>query len=305
MDARRRRPSDETLAWVARSVGPRAEVVAWRRLTGGITASMHRLTVRLGADGRTETFVLRRWLFDDEAHLKWARACLERESTALAGLEMTEVAAPRLVAWTDGRDDGVIPALLMTRVPGRMNIAPRDPVAWVRQVAAALPGIHAATIDAPEWEPWIDPDTYEVPSWSGRPEVWSAAAAAMRDAAPSATCFIHRDYQHFNLLWQRERLTAVIDWANAATGPPDIDVGHCRLNLAVLFSAELADVFLRAYEAAAGRRVDSRFDLMSLLSYDQEWKRFIPVQVHGRAPIDLAGMDRRVEDTIAAAVARL
>jgi aminoglycoside phosphotransferase (APT) family kinase protein len=290
---------------VERSVGPGAKVVAWRRLTGGITASMHRLTVEMGTD-RVETFVLRRWLFDDEERLLWARSCLARESAALAGLAETGVPAPRLVAWSDGRESGV-PALLMTRVPGRMNLAPRNPAAWVKQIGSALPAIHAAEINAPDWQPWIDPDTYEVPAWSRRPEVWRAAIDAVRDAMvePGPTCFIHRDYQHFNLLWSRERLTAVVDWANAATGPPDIDVGHCRLNLAVLFSAELAEEFHSAYQAAAGRSVDPRWDLMSLLSYDQEWKGFIPVQVHGRAPVDLVGMDQRVEDTIAAVVARL
>ena len=34
-----------TLDWVARAVGKGARVVVGRRLTGGITSSMHRLTV--------------------------------------------------------------------------------------------------------------------------------------------------------------------------------------------------------------------------------------------------------------------
>ena len=138
-----------------------------------------------------------------------------------------------------------------------------------------------------------------------RPDVWRAAIDAARTGPPDGWCFVHGDYQHFNILWRRDRLSAVVDWVNAAVGPPDFDVGHCRLNLAVLFSAELAERFLLAYEREAGRTVDPRWDLAALLSFDERWHDGIPKQVAGRTTVDHAGMDRRVEDVLAAAVARL
>jgi hypothetical protein len=41
----RRRPSAETLAWVAASMGRGSRVVGHRRLTGGVCSAVHRLTV--------------------------------------------------------------------------------------------------------------------------------------------------------------------------------------------------------------------------------------------------------------------
>ena len=38
---------------------------------------------------------------------------------------------------------------------------------------------------------------------------------------------------------------------------------------------------------------------------DEQWRRFIPVQVAGRAPVDTAGMTSRVEDLLEATLGRL
>lgn len=48
----------------------------------------------------------------------------------------------------------------------------------------------------------------------------------------------------------------------------DIAVGHRRLNLTLLFSANVADRFRQIYEAEAGRKVDAQWDVHSLLATD-------------------------------------
>ena len=96
-----------------------------------------------------------------------------------------------------------------------------------------------------------------------------------------------------------------MDWGDAGSGPPDIDTGHCRLNLAVLFGAEWAERFRIAYEARAGRRVDPWWDLYALASYNDACPEFIPIQVNGRARVDAAGMTGHVEELIGAALRRL
>jgi aminoglycoside phosphotransferase (APT) family kinase protein len=119
------------------------------------------------------------------------------------------------------------------------------------------------------------------------------------------TCFLHRDFQHFNFLWARGRLTGVVDWGAASTGPPAVDVGHCRLNLAVLFGASWAEQFRTAYESETGRGVDPWWDLHALASYGDAWRRFIPLQVAGRAPVDIDGMTARVEEVMRGTLRRL
>ena len=123
-----------------------------------------------------------------------------------------------------------------------------------------------------------------IPASATRPAVWEAAFGILRQQAPEpATCFIHRDFQHFNLLWLRGLLTGVVDWTRSCTGPADFDVGHCRLNVAVLFGADWAERLRLAYEAEAGRAIDPWWDLYAVTAYSDEWRRFIPVQVAARS----------------------
>lgn len=295
-------PPAEALAWVERTLGSRARVVGWRRLTGGIASSVHGLTV--AHNGQRESLVLRRWL-PDRDHEAYVIGAVASETAILTALERSDLPAPRLIgSTTDAAHGG--PAVLMTRVPGHVHLMPRDRERWLRQMAHMLPRIHALDIDAPPFESWFNGSRLSLLSDVSRPDLWrQAIARAAEDRRPTYTCFIHRDYQHFNVLWSRERLTAVIDWVQASVGPPDIDVGHCRLNLTVLFSADVADRFREMYEAEAGRKVDPWWDLQALLSYGPDWKRFLPLQVDGRAPLDVDGMTRRIEDVLERTLRRL
>jgi aminoglycoside phosphotransferase (APT) family kinase protein len=130
-----------------------------------------------------------------------------------------------------------------------------------------------------------------------------AAAADLGDQQQPV--LVHGDYQQLNVLWHGRRLSGVVDWTYAGTGRREIDVGHCRLALAALFSAESAETFLRMYEAEAGRRMDPRADIRALLTFGPSWLEFVPRQVAGRAPVDAGGMVGRVSSVLRAAAGRL
>lgn len=298
----RARPPAETLAWVERTIGPGARVVGWRRLTGGITSSVHRLMVE--QNGRRGPFVLRRWVPDRE-HPEYGTGAVASEAAVLTALERSDIPAPRVIgSTTDAAHAG--PAVLMTRVPGHVHLMPGDRERWLQQMAHTLARIHALDIDAKPFESWLDRSQLSPLPDASRPDIWSEAIALVaEERRPTHTCFIHRDYQHFNLLWSRERLTGVVDWVEASVGPPDVDVGHCRLNLTVLFSADVAERFRQIYEAEAGRRVDPWWDVHSLLSFGPHWKSFLPIQIDGRAPLDVDGMTSRMEDVLERALRRL
>jgi hypothetical protein len=59
------------------------------------------------------------------------------------------------------------------------------------------------------------------------------------------------------------------------------------------------------YESEAGRQVEPWWDIHQLLSYTDNWPSFIPVQVAGRAPVDVRGMTERVENLLLEALGRL
>ena len=112
---------------------------------------------------------------------------------------------------------------------------------WIRQLAALLPILHAGSADVTRHER-RDPAVLAVPGAAQRPDVWTAARNLIATEPPGGEPVLtHGDYQHFNVLWSRGRLSALVDWTSARIAPADLDVGHCRLNLAVLFAPDVAE----------------------------------------------------------------
>ena len=296
------RPPALLLTWVEQTLGSGVRVVGSKRLTGGLTSIVHQLTVE--RNGRRELYALRWWVPDSEWQ-HWIARAVPLETAVLTKLEGSDIPAPRVIgSTTDAAVGG--PAVLMTRLPGEVHLTPRDRERWLRQMAQMLTRIHALAIDGKPFESWLDHSQLSPPLDASRADVWREAIALVaEERAPTRTSFLHRDYQHFNMLWSRERLTGVVDWIEACVGPPEVDVGHCRLNLTVLFSADMADRFLAMYEAESGHRVDAWWDIHALLSFGPSWKEFLPIQIDGRAPLDVAGMTGRMEMVLERALRRL
>lgn len=275
-----------------------------RRLKGGISSAVHAVQIndRLG---EPRQYVVRRWTAGEDGAATSGSSEVRREAAVLTGLAGAGLPAPRLVATdADGRHCSH-PTLVMTRLPGRLLLRPTDPEDWLRQIAQLLPRIHAAGVPAPPVELWLDRADLQVPDWSSDDGLWRAAFDLVQRTAPSGErCFIHRDYQQFNLLWTDSELTGVVDWVWSSTGAPDIDVAHCRLNLTVLYSAELAGRFLDQYETVSGRRVEPWWDIAGLLVYLPGWGSFLQRQAGDRLRVDYPGMHRRMEAALRAALER-
>ncbi len=242
----RRRPPPEALRWVERAVGRGARVTSLRRLRGGYSTAVHAVNV-VDRRGRTHRHVLRRFV-----HAAWlAREpdLAEREARVLELLRPSGVPAPELVAVDPLGEVCDVPAVLMTRLSGRVVFAQDDREPWLRQMAEALPAIHAVDAAAARlvqpYQRYHDMTRFEPPHWSKAPKAWGRAIEVVNGPPPErARCFIHRDYHPGNVLWSRGRLTGVVDWINASWGPPGIDIAHCRSNLAQLHGVEVADAFL-------------------------------------------------------------
>lgn len=271
-------------------------------MLGGISSSVHRLSLRLPNGGSTHV-VLKR--FTDPG---WGdtRAIVLNEAAAIAAVEAMDIPTPRLLGVSpDGAETDGAPSILMTRAVGRVWLTPHDFDSWIRQLAIVLPTLHAGSANVRTHRP-RDFHTLRVPESSLRPEVWTAARdVVMAEPPPTEAVLAHGDYQHFNVLWSRGRLSALVDWSWSCIASPDVDVGHCRLNLAALYSPEIAEKFRRVYESEAGRRVEPWWDIHQLLAYTDDWPNFIPIQVAGRAPVDVGGMTGRVEQLLHMALARV
>lgn len=266
------------------------EVELVRALTGGITGQMLHLR---RTDGGGDV-VTRRWSGDDPEQPELVR----REAAGLRALAGTGLPLPALLAADPDGEEAGRPSTVTTFLPGAVDLTPTDLRGWVRRLAGMLVRFHETP--PPPLGPcklWASSDLRwldgEVDAGIGR-EVRELAAHA---PDPDRAVLSHGDYQHFNVLWRGGEISAVVDWP---TGLADrgLDVGHCRLNLAVLFSADAAMWFLDDYEQIAGVGVDPGADLQRLLNFGPNWPEFIPLQVGGRIPVDGPGMAGRVRETI-------
>jgi aminoglycoside phosphotransferase (APT) family kinase protein len=83
------------------------------------------------------------------------------------------------------------------------------------------------------------------PSWTSDPQLWQQAfEVAARPWPPFPPKLVHRDYHEGNTLFTERRLTGIIDWTTACSGPAAIDLAHMRMNLTWAFDPEVGDEYL-------------------------------------------------------------
>src|SRR5262249_19800489 len=165
-------------------------------------------------------------------------------------------------------DLGGAPGVVRRREPGRGLVDPVDLPDWLSQLAGALAVLHRVRLDGLDVSFLDGPEAWLARCFSQKPERAAAVnthplGEALQRALtqwrprlrPAAPALLHAGRWGGSTLWLRGRLTAVVDWDDAEVGYPGSDVGYCRMDLAMLIGGDAPDVFLRAYEAAAGRRV--------------------------------------------------
>lgn len=245
-------------AWVEDVTG--APVVRARRMAGGVSSAVHEVVLADGA-----RVVLRRTIDLPVADGPTARAEAEREVAGLRRLGGWTL-APRVVATDlDGGRCGA-PAVLVTRLPGRPWVAPGAHVErWVDGLAAALRAVHDLDrpIDGlPTTRPWLFGPRVP-PPWTAGPEAWAWAFAVVAGGLPEGgpDRLVHRDLHPGNVLFNRRRLTGIVDWESMCRGPGELDVARGRVQVAVLAGSDAADALLaRCADLAPG--YDGRWDAL-------------------------------------------
>lgn len=243
-------------AWVLSCVPGATAVIADLHLAGGLSADTRLITVER-RDQPPLQLVFKR--FTDTG----GAALVSREATALSALR--DAALPFAIAEVVGQDESAIdcdvPALLMTRLPGQIALQPENSAARVVALGAALAAIHACGIECPaalpDYVKLIDKSRAQpVPPAIVAPD-WQAVWDFVDERSWHGDRLLHGDYHLGNALFDGERLTAIIDWASARRGARELDVAYCRLDLSMLLGGDAPALFLEAYEASYGSRVDN------------------------------------------------
>ncbi|HEX7993101.1 MAG TPA: phosphotransferase [Streptosporangiaceae bacterium] len=112
-------------------------------MTGGFGSVVHRRTIDQGS--YRDVLVLRQYEDTDSD----TEAMIRHEVATLRAVHHAGLPAPEpIAADADGRESDGHPAILMTRLPGRLDLTPADPEGWLRQIAVMAVRIHGAQVAA-------------------------------------------------------------------------------------------------------------------------------------------------------------
>lgn len=166
------------------------------------------------------------------------------------------------------------PTLLMSEIPGKVQLDRSVYEAGIPQLAETLYRIHQTPIPTDflwEYASYTPIHEMKVPNWTTNPDDWKKALHFVQHSTPSFTpVFIHRDYHPTNILWEDGKLSGVVDWINACSGPALADIAHCRMNFALLYGVETADSFLNAYLHEHPMDYHPHWDILSVFDFVDE-----------------------------------
>ncbi|WP_425247399.1 alpha/beta fold hydrolase [Streptomyces sp. NEAU-NA10] len=299
-----------TRAWLAKQLPEGRTVRGTRRLKGGWSSQMRRLTLDDGTELVLRTFV--KPFFRGHAP-----GLLTREASVLALLaDQEDIPSARLVAVDATAEHCDHPSLLMTSLPGRVRVDEEDLEHRLDLLAAQLVRIHEVEPDERPrpYQAWTSPDRVRTPAGA----LWERAVDVIRrDPPPYEGCFLHRDFHPGNVLFDGDcdcdgvggddglRITGVVDWVETSWGPADLDVAHCSTALALLYGPEYGLGFRERYEARGGRRLADGPDhlywrLLDALAYSPDAAKLAgPWRELGRTDLTAQVLGGRLEAYVA------
>lgn len=239
------RPPDRALRWAA---SVRGVLTRLRWLRGGSSSALHALWFDDGSSAVLRRYVLPS-VIEEEPDL------VPHEVAALEAARRSSVRIPVVLAADETGTEADVPAVLMSRLPGRVIWAPASLEAWLRGLAVspAMLSVTPPPRTLPPFRPY-PPASWEPPTRMRDRSLWDRAIELFHsEALDSDRVLLHRDYHPGNVLWSRGQLSGVVDWQAACVGPPSVDAAWCRINLIRRFGTEVADRFIRVWEQVSGR----------------------------------------------------
>jgi aminoglycoside phosphotransferase (APT) family kinase protein len=244
-------------------IAPGSTYVAIEPLPGSYSNYTHLVDARR-PDGSDFRVVVRRYkVFGSYDRGEKAR----REFKAFELLHQHGIPVPQPLYLDEQGTMLGIPGIVTRYVSGTQIESPSDPVGWARALAAMLARIHAIPCASAATDFLLDANAEAtwflrsgtVPDYmQAHPDgvaVWQAVRDLSSNLQQVQPTLVHIDYWPGNVLWDRGQITAVVDWEEAAYGDPGIDVAYCRMEMHLSGMGHVAEEFLSAYEAEAGRPI--------------------------------------------------
>lgn len=243
-------------------LAPGSDLLSITVADGSFSNFTHIVEARLPS-GNVEKVVVRRYkIFGHYDRGEKAR----REFKTFELLSHYHVPAPAPLLLDESGETLGSPGIVTSFVEGRLRLDNvSDPLDWARKLAETLARIHSIPCGEEEQDfllkgnaeaTWFlnsdHPPVY-MQEYPGGSEVWRILQDALPTIQADSPVLLHIDYWSGNILWDRNEISAVIDWEEAAYGDPAVDVGYALMNMVMMGLPQAADEFLRVYELETGK----------------------------------------------------
>jgi aminoglycoside phosphotransferase (APT) family kinase protein len=296
-------PSAKGLSAMATALERGSRVASVRRLGGGLgsATSVVELCTRSGAQRRV---VLKRYRVGDDIALEWERLGFARDIA---------VPSPEPLALDVAGEWFGSPSIVISLLPGRPLLLPRNLDAWLHQIADTLVAIQAFDVSHAAGallvrhgsQAWTRPDS------TGWGSLYERAIDAVERSLPRAgepDVLCHGDFHPGNLLFARAKLSGVVDWSSTRLGPRSFELAYCRTEVGLLFGGDVPDGLARAYRSASGSSTDDLplWDLMCAL-VARRWSHMwlTAYREQGRTDLTLARFRARLRAFTQRALSRM
>lgn len=276
-----------------------SQITAIEPVGGGRTDTISAVHLRHGEPVILRCVSIERWGEIGRQHV----VC---EALGCRLMENSGLPVPRLIASDpDGSQSGAY-ANLTSWLPGRVRLDPLS-LSAIDELAKIAVIIHGAHVDD-DHRPrpyvfWV-PDDLHVPTWTSRPQLWQRAIELFdRDPPPTKQGLVHCDFHPGNILWEGDRITGVIDWAETSWGPADLDVMHSRANFAILHDFDSAVAFSDAYRWHGGALDDDQeaelfWAVSDILGFLPDPAEIMAALIHARPDLTTETVRVRLEQLL-------
>lgn len=258
--------SQEIVQGLLQEIAPGSKLTGFNLLPGSFSNSSHIVEAR-SRDGSELKVVIRRYaVYGNYDRGEKAR----REYGVFEYLHHSRVPGAEPLYLDDTGALLGTPGIVTRFVSGSLRLeAPADPLNWARELALILAKIHSVVCDEPiravlldgnaeaTWFLGSDTAPGYLRDYPGGAELWQTLHDLSPQLRVAPSGLVHIDYWSGNVLWQGDRISAVLDWEEATYGDPAIDVGYARMNMALLGLDQAADEFLKIYESEMGRKTEN------------------------------------------------
>lgn len=244
---------DQKFERLVRRIAPQSKLLRTWYLEGGSSAAMTAFEIE-HTDGKKSKLIVRR---PSGGSFKRNPAAAANEFKLLQVTHGLGLATPVPYHLDESGTIFATPYLVIEYIEGKPEFGPSNLADYLSQLAVHLAKIHGVDLTDLDLS-FLPRKANRCPELSRRePAAFDESLGDIREALGSIrplpernpSVLLHGDFWPGNVLWQEDKLVAVIDWEDATVGDALTDFAISRLDIGLIFGIDALDCFTHHYKS--------------------------------------------------------